>query len=111
MKLYLTQGYVVEIDDIDWSKVKDFKWYSHLNSGSRVYARTTIRGQKIYLTHLLMNPGLTLEVDHIDGNTLNCKRSNLQIVTRQENLAKRRQRGYAIYGRGEVNENVCNIEA
>lgn len=30
-------------------------------------------------------------VDHIDGNTLNCKKNNLRIVTRYENMMNRKK--------------------
>jgi hypothetical protein len=36
-----------------------------------------------------------MEIDHVDGNSLNNKRNNLEIVTRQENM-------YRIYRKQET---------
>jgi AP2 domain./HNH endonuclease. len=61
------------------------------------YVRCNLRSvdgkqDKIYLHQLLMDAPKGTEVDHIDGNGLNNKRSNLRIVTNSENQYNRRHK-------------------
>lgn len=56
-----------------------------------IYARRPIKMPNgklftMYLHRFVMNVGLKDELDHIDGNGLNCQKSNLRIVTRSENI-------------------------
>jgi hypothetical protein len=48
------------------------------------YLRAGFGGKHEYLHRCIMQPGV-LEVDHINGNRLDNRRSNLRVVTRQEN--------------------------
>ena len=77
----------VLIDDEDYDKIKDSKWNLHKHkkdksfyavSGKYLgnYKSTTIR-----LHRLIMNCPKNKQVDHINGNTLDNRKSNLRIVT------------------------------
>jgi len=44
------------------------------------------RKPTIFIHRFLMQPGPGLEVDHIDGDGLNCVRANMRLVTRGENM-------------------------
>jgi hypothetical protein len=90
----LTRGKVALIDDED-AHLADFKWYAR-PSGRRWYAehslpwtpggkRPTLRLHRAVL-------GVTdhaIDVDHINGDGLDCRRANLRPATRQQNLANR----------------------
>ena len=70
-----------EIDLDDINKIKDMKWHL-LPSG---YVVSKIKNKTIYLHRFVMDYGGNLEVDHVNLNKLDNKKSNLRIVTSSEN--------------------------
>jgi len=84
-KIYLTQGKVTIVDDDMFEELSKFKW-SFLSSG---YARRAV-GQKSILMHReIMKATVGGYVDHINGNKLDNRKSNLRICTMYENGANR----------------------
>lgn len=95
----LTQGYSTLIDDEDFELVTQKNWHTlHAARGPR--ANTNIRWGTGYtgltLGRFLMGlrPGDKRDVDHINRDPLDNRRSNLRIVTRAQN-AKNRSIGRA----------------
>ena len=84
-------------DATDFDLVSKHTW--HLTSHG--YALTSITGadgkqRLLYLQRLLMNPPADMQVDHINGIKHDNRRSNLRIVTRQENSHNMRSaKGYS----------------
>jgi hypothetical protein len=69
------------IDDADWPLVEDVTW-TLLQVKSNKYARGTQNGKSVLLHRMLLNaPGGTY-VAHEDGNGLNNRRANLQLITK-----------------------------
>jgi len=60
-------------------------------SGKNGYPKTSNRKapKNGYLHRMIMQPTPIEQVDHIDGNPLNCLRTNLRIVTNQQNQMAR----------------------
>lgn len=94
----LTRGYSTIVDaDID-PNILRYKWYAKI--GHAVYAaRTTsvycnkIRSVKCFYIHrVIMNAPPDMTVDHIDGDSLNNRRENLELVSREENLTRMHSR-------------------
>lgn len=93
----LTRGYeaIIDMDDIDlvakhnWHSVVDFPW---INGKARVRAQGRINGIDMYLHQFIMGFEEGKEVDHEDKDSLNCRRSNMQLVTHQENCYFRTNR-------------------
>jgi hypothetical protein len=83
----LTRGLVTQIDDIDADRVVAHKWHA-LTTGSthRIYACTQIDGTKVLLHRFILGVTGLVDVDHIDGNTLNNRRDNLRPSSRAQNL-------------------------
>lgn len=55
-------------------------------AGGRNYIQCTINGTQTYLHRLIAGAPRGMVVDHIDGNSRNCTRSNLRICTQQQNM-------------------------
>lgn len=81
MEIALTQGKVAVIDDADYEIIKKYSW----NCGKAGYVVTEKNGKSIYMHRLLLSAPNNFEVDHVDGDKLNNRRSNLRICTRQQN--------------------------
>jgi hypothetical protein len=57
------------------------------------YLTLNINGQRKYFHRIVMGSPLRLDVDHINGNTLDNRKSNLRICTRKENIRNRQASG------------------
>ncbi len=97
--LTLTKGHVTIIDRED-ADLAELKWHAVGPSG-RVYAvrQVTVgpRGggavrQRVVFLHRVLVPGARFEVDHVDGDRLNNRRSNLRAATRSQNQANQKKR-------------------
>lgn len=80
-KIPLTQGKFALIDDEDEELVSRHKWHTQ----SRGYVRTFVGRKSIYLHRLIMNAPDGVEVDHINNNKLDCRKSNMRLCTRSQN--------------------------
>jgi len=86
------------LDRPDLPHVLQHRWSLSLRAGrkyvmTQLTARTGKERRPLYLHRFLMNPDEGLEVDHIDGNSLNNCRQNLRIVTRAEQSQNTSARG------------------
>ena len=73
------------IDTVCYEVVKDYKWYFD----KRGYVKSANSGKTIRLHRLVTNAPQGMVVDHINGNTLNNRYSNLRVCTQQENSRNR----------------------
>jgi len=84
----------VLIDEEDWDKVNQHKWYIWGRaSRTSFYAITTIphpggskRGKNLPIHRLITNPPTDMMIDHINGNGLDNRKENLRICTNAQNL-------------------------
>lgn len=90
MKLiYLNTGESVKVDDSDYAWLSSWNWYAKSSAYSVYACRSFYRhGKKgtIRMHREIMNCPEGKEVDHIDGDTFNNQRSNLQIVDKTVNI-------------------------
>jgi HNH endonuclease len=87
VKFPLTRGQCTEIDDLDFDKIRIFTWHAtQRRDGRGWYAKST---QGIRMHRLLLNPPSGLIVDHINGDGLDNRRTNLRIGTQSNNCVNR----------------------
>lgn len=87
--IWLTKGAVAFVDDSDYAELDKHGW--HLQS--RGYAARNIKRARVR-TYVLMHRVILsvpsgLDVDHINGDPLDDRRSNLRICTHAENMKNR----------------------
>lgn len=96
--IQLTRGLVAIVDDKDYETVNAYSWFAKKGSRGGYYAARNSRcgGKRITLWMHRQILGITfnnnLEVDHIDHDSLNNKRSNLRIVSTSQNQMNQRHR-------------------
>jgi hypothetical protein len=83
----LTRGLFAIVDAADYEWLSGFRW--HATSGRKMYACFARKDKVIYMHRLIMNPPEGKFVDHVDGNSLNYRRSNLRICTKAQNAWNR----------------------
>ena len=100
-EIQLTQGKVALVDDEDFDRVNQYKWWLGYDANKKnpnYYAIRVVRishKKTLFKLHnLILKPPVGMFVDHINGNSLDNRRSNLRICTNAQNAAnKRPQKG------------------
>jgi len=90
------RGKVALVDDEDFERVNQFKWWTH-TIGGICYVERRIGKDHQSLHRFLMDPPKNMEIDHINGNGLDNRRCNLRIVTTRENGQNRHQKKSSKY--------------
>jgi hypothetical protein len=78
-------GKSVKVDDDDYEKYNHLVW--HLSDTGYAVRRTN--GETTRLHRLIMNCPEGLVVDHLNGNKLDCRKSNMRICSQAENSKNR----------------------
>lgn len=68
---------------------KDKHLLAYSWSINKGYARGSVDGKVVYLHQAIMNAPKGFQVDHINGNRLDNRRSNLRVVSRMQNQQNR----------------------
>lgn len=96
----LTQGELAVIDNNDFQQVLKINWWADRRD-KKVYARGYMGGDLVYLHRFIMGAPAGVQVDHWDGNGLNCQRQNLRLCTNAQNSrAFQHKRGVTSQFRG-----------
>lgn len=80
------------IDSKDYDRVSQFTWTVRNERGRRYVVRTTRENRTIRLHRFINETPDGLDTDHINGNGLDNRRSNLRAATRSQNNANQRAR-------------------
>lgn len=92
--IFNRRGVIVATGRLD---AADFEWLGRFrwNLTSHGYLRRSADGRKVYMHREVtgLQPGDGMEVDHINGDKCDNRRSNLRVVTHQQN-SQNRHYGY-----------------
>ena len=94
IKIPLTQGSFALIDEQDFVLVTKHRWFvcgqpSHLYAATNVPGNTT-KQRKLYMHKLILGvDGKATHGDHVNGDTLDNRRTNLRVATPSQNQYNR----------------------
>lgn len=90
----LTQGCVAIVDDEDFQRVSSVKWYARKHRRTYYATRNVpgeVRRSQQMHRFILGEPHFGREIDHINGNGLDNRRSNLRFATDAQTAANKRR--------------------
>jgi len=90
-------GYEVILSVCDLERVKAHGWYKNGINGSPYFA-CKCKGKHISLHRFIVDCPSGMQVDHINGNTLDNRRSNLRVCTKAQNSRNRHTNKNSISG-------------
>lgn len=92
-EIRLSRGFTCIIDDSDFEYISQFKWHAKVEKDGRVYATRTINfvrdgkksSNKMLMHRELMNAKNKQIIDHVNGNSIDNRRSNLRFANSSTN--------------------------
>jgi hypothetical protein len=94
MILELNKGQTCQIDKEDLWKIARYTWFARLIAG-RPYVMTSAyengRHKRIMLHRLIMDAQKGVVVDHINGDGLDNRKSNLRICSHRQNILNQKK--------------------
>ncbi len=91
----LSQRKVTIVDDGDFEELSKYKWHAHKDHSGRFYAVRNVRrsdgGWTTQPMHrvILGETDPKIQIDHISGDGLDNRRSNLRVATHSQNMRNR----------------------
>lgn len=88
-KIRLYNGMHAIVDDDDFPVLSEYNWYFHKGRNGDGYAHGKLpRGRRnVFMHRLILNAPKGMQVDHINLNKLDNRKSNLRLCTNAENHA------------------------
>ena len=88
----LTKGFVTLVSPEDAPTLERYGWFSipTRSSGKHVYAQARVNITPTLLHRVLLDPPTGMVCDHRNGNTLDNRRPNLRVCTREQNQYNKR---------------------
>ena len=81
-RIYLTKGMVAVVDDEDFERVNSFSWYFDGR-----YAARKANGRTILLHRFVIQTPKGKITDHVNGDRMDNRKSNLRICNQSQNRA------------------------
>lgn len=89
-KIPLTKGMFAIVDDEDFERINQHRWY-YTHGYARRDSKISGKRFRIYMHRIIIGSYDGILIDHIDGNSLNNVRSNLRHSTNTENVRSQRK--------------------
>jgi hypothetical protein len=84
----LTQGRIALVDDSDFEYINQWKWYAALSTHTSYAMRRDKNGKTVYMHRVITNAPQGMDVDHLNRDGLDNRRSNLRVCTTAENTRR-----------------------
>ena len=95
----LTRGLVAIVDDEEYPRLAKHKWCAYpLGHGGHLYGGRKSNGSTVLMHREVMRARRGTEIDHINGDRLDNRQSNLRFATGTQNQANARLRSDSTSG-------------
>ena len=88
IKLGGKNGGYAKVDAVDYKEIMTHSWHKN----SQGYVKGTINGKNVLMHRYIINAPNNKQVDHINGDKSDNRRTNLRLVTNAENSQNKRKR-------------------
>jgi len=87
-EIELTQGKVAMVDDEDFEELNKYKWHidKQRNTSNVVRYKRGVKRTRVYMHRAIANATEGMIVDHINGDGLDNRKSNLRVVIHRQNI-------------------------
>lgn len=94
-EIALGRGYAALVDDEDFERLSAFQWNPFIFRNGKCYASRAVprvdrepgTPRTVYLHRVIMGAKAGQIVDHVDRNSLDCRRANLRFADGSQNAA------------------------
>ena len=85
-EIQLNRGMVALVDDEDFERVNQFKWYAKKSKRTYYAVHTIHKHGKIKMHRFILNVNnADIQVDHVDRNGVNNQKENMRLCTNRQN--------------------------
>lgn len=96
---------LIDLDDVE--RCRQYKWYARKTRNTYYAMASVAPNKKVFLHRFIMGYFGGDDVDHINRNGLDNRKSNLRIVTHQENACNNGASGVKLVGSGRYQASCC----
>ena len=96
---------IIDLDDV--GKCSKFKWHMKRSRNTSYAIATINEREKIFLHRFVLDYRGCMDVDHINLNGLDNRKSNLRIVSHSDNLANNKKTGVKLLPSGRWQASIC----